>query len=78
MEIEWHYPREDKNDLPDDGSSVLIAEHISAWESKYHTAYALAINRMYMIEHVGCDKLSDIPHLYAWEYIEMPPLKKGK
>lgn len=77
MTLEWHYPREDKNDLPEYGSRVLVAEHIPAWESKDHMSYALAINRMYMVEHVDANLLLDIQHLYAWSYVEMPPLKKG-
>ena len=78
MELKWHYPHEDKKDLPAYGSMVLVAEHIPAWESIDHTSYALAINRMYMVEHVDHDLLLNIQHLYAWAYIEMPPLKKGK
>ena len=77
MILEWHYPREDKNDLPKNGSTVLIAEYVRNKGIKNEEYYAF--HRITMYEHFDPKILPYWAkfYTYAWAYFEIPPLTKG-
>lgn len=78
MNLEWHYPREDKNDLPKQGSTVLIAEFIPASTYQgvyYHERYSIKMYEKF--DHKILPWWTE-HFTYAWAYFEIPSLTKPK
>ena len=77
----WHYPKIDPTDIPEPNSTILLAEYFPARPLgfKGKDGYSKPYYRVTMYDVIDPKIIlhwATQGQTYAWQYFEIPPLKK--